>query len=352
MKNLIILGNGFDLAHDLKTGYGDFIHHIFDQHIKDRTTYPDLLNLPTSYLSLNMLLTFMKTMHVGTNTLKSPFLLNLLKMKADTGNWADIESVYFEMLNEKNCSPKELNADFENLKNALQEYLQEQQPKATENLVYRQVFENLTIHSDKTLVLSFNYTDTFERLYLPHLQNSEVRYIHGKLFDPMNPIIFGYAANDEEINALIDKGENAYLKNIKRHCYKRTSNERIVKEFLGEKVVGNKKSKVNVYVLGHSCSLSDKLILSEIMNHDNVESISIMYYETADAYFDSHINLYRIMRNNVNYDKIVNFQESCRMPQLNDSAEQSQKIFHWSDGVSEHLARFRNTNGGISRLTF
>ena len=44
MANLIIIGNGFDLAHDIKSGYKDFINHVINEQINSGK-YDDLLNL-------------------------------------------------------------------------------------------------------------------------------------------------------------------------------------------------------------------------------------------------------------------------------------------------------------------
>lgn len=35
--------------------------------------------------------------------------------------------------------------------------------------------------------------------------------------------------------------------------------------------------------------------------------------------------MYRIMRNNDNFKKLINFQDSIRMPQVSDSKEQNEK---------------------------
>ncbi|PXV63328.1 abortive infection AbiH-like protein [Dysgonomonas alginatilytica] len=50
MNNLIIIGNGFDLAHGLRTSYNHFIEHMVNSHCKDRECYKDLFKLP-NYIS-------------------------------------------------------------------------------------------------------------------------------------------------------------------------------------------------------------------------------------------------------------------------------------------------------------
>lgn len=54
-SRLIILGNGFDLAHGLKTSYGDFIKYIINESINyNEDIRKDLLDvgyLPSDYQS-------------------------------------------------------------------------------------------------------------------------------------------------------------------------------------------------------------------------------------------------------------------------------------------------------------
>jgi hypothetical protein len=44
MKNLVIIGNGFDLAHGLKTGYNDFVKHLINEKSKNPKLYSNILN--------------------------------------------------------------------------------------------------------------------------------------------------------------------------------------------------------------------------------------------------------------------------------------------------------------------
>ena len=70
-KNLIIIGNGFDLAHNLKTSYKDFKEHILER--------------PDEYGSLKR---------------TDNFLLRFF-MNNDYELWSDVEVVYFNILNNK-----------------------------------------------------------------------------------------------------------------------------------------------------------------------------------------------------------------------------------------------------------
>ena len=43
MRNLIIIGNGFDKAHNMKTGYDDFIENLFGKFFENNNNCPDIL---------------------------------------------------------------------------------------------------------------------------------------------------------------------------------------------------------------------------------------------------------------------------------------------------------------------
>lgn len=42
MRNLVIIGNGFDLAHGLKTSYKHFVRHVIENYLKDQTKHQDI----------------------------------------------------------------------------------------------------------------------------------------------------------------------------------------------------------------------------------------------------------------------------------------------------------------------
>jgi len=46
MKKLIIIGNGFDKAHNLKTTYNEFIEDFFNGYFNDRKKYPNIFAGP------------------------------------------------------------------------------------------------------------------------------------------------------------------------------------------------------------------------------------------------------------------------------------------------------------------
>jgi len=172
--------------------------------------------------------------------------------------------------------------------------------------------------TDEFLVLNFNYTKTFEKLYKSLFGKCDIINIHGELHNKSNPIVFGYAPTDQETMNLINQNNNELLKNIKRYYYKRTDSELRLNKFI-ESQVGDFPSKIHVHILGHSCGVSDRNILKNIFVNENVDEISIMYYNDYDNYFNVLVNIDRVVENNKQYGIINNFNNCVRMPQHDDN---------------------------------
>jgi len=331
MRNLIIIGNGFDLAHGIKTSYNDFIEDFFDnKFFKNKNDYSGILECPVTHINrLYELKMYLNRIEIK---FKNKFLKLLLQGML-SNNWCDIESKYFEELNYcksngKNryegryTKPKELNDDFEVIKKHLAKYLKEEEGKVKKVDSYEVFFKSFGISTDNALILNFNYTRTIENLYGNFIK-CPIIHIHGELENEDNPMIFGYAANHEESREFLSKNDKEYMRNIKKHCYKRTDNKNRLHKFLNKcSGKADKYNKIDVFLLGHSCGLSDKLILNEIFNHSDIQEIRTFYYENHENYFDIQVNIDRIMADDEKFDKLMNFQDSNRMPQFNDNDAQ------------------------------
>lgn len=341
MNNIIIIGNGFDLAHGMKTSYTDFIEHMVNEHIKDKSKYSDLFDLPKSILLLNQ--TTHQTYSVIINSydalkesinkiwykekiFNNRFVESLLKQMA-LENWCDIEAFYFDiLLNIKSGkhfykSPQELNNDFKTLKKHLSEYLLTQENDSNEMDEYASFFQK--IDSENTIIVNFNYTRTIHTHYARYLQNSKIIDIHGQLEDTANPMIFGYAAIDSEMEELL-KGDNHYFRNIKKVMYKKSSEEmhllKALKHFEDKKKFMEEDS-VTTSILGHSCGISDSHILNKILSLEKIADIYIYYFKDYDSgFYDTHINLRRIVENDV-WEKVIDYPNSTCMPQHDDVAK-------------------------------
>lgn len=133
---------------------------------------------------------------------------------------------------------------------------------------------------EEVLILNFNYTDTVERYIsassltlLPHV---ECIYIHGRLNDKTNPIIFGYGDElDTNYKAIEDRNDNRYLEYIKSTGYHRTDGYRRLLEFA-------ESGYFQVFIMGHSCGNSDRTLLNTLFEHPNCMSIKPFYHQISD----------------------------------------------------------------------
>lgn len=320
MNNLIIIGNGFDLAHDLKTSYEDFIRYLIDNN-KNLVNHPKVFNKKFNYdfevIKKNDF--FINQIYISS--IKNIFLTKIIR-DISLKNWCDIEEKYYELLklkdpknyNENNINfPKNLNDEFEVIKEHLSEYLSNQENTASKISAYAKMFK--LVDSRGILILNFNYTNTLQYLYKEEIIQSKIIHMHGQLHDTKNLMVFGYAASEEESRELINRNNNEYMRNIKKHLYKRTSNQSQLINYL------ENNKNINVFILGHSCGLSDKLILNQIFTHKNIQNIRVLYYEEYEQYFQTMVNIDRIMNDNELFkNKCINFIDSHRMPQHNDDS--------------------------------
>lgn len=189
---------------------------------------------------------------------------------------------------------KELNQNLEIIIKEFGKYLSNEVAKSTikvdnyihNRVLYEKVYnplreklkeENLNINPIH--VLNFNYTNTFE-LY-GRSSGMDINYIHGKLNDPNNPIIFGYGdETDEYYKKIEDIGNNSYLKHFKSFGYFKTENYQKLLRFI-------ELGKFDVVILGHSCGLSDRVMLKTIFEHQNCEEIQIFYYKWGKESWDN-----------------------------------------------------------------
>lgn len=143
--------------------------------------------------------------------------------------------------------------------------------------------------------------------------------IHGRLEDERNLINFGFGDEmDKHYQEIEEKDDNEYLKNIKSFQYLHTPNYKRLLDLIDN-------DKFQVYIMGHSCGLSDRTLLNTIFEHENCCSIKIFFHEILneqgevikDNYTEitqnisRHFNKKKLMR-----EKIVNKTLCEALPQV------------------------------------
>ena len=339
-SNLVIIGNGFDLAHGLKTSYAQFVDWLIEEEINN--PHPDnplfkkpkhqFLEHPTQPSKTIKELIYDSSSNVHT----SEFFRTLMRYsgRGEERNWSDIEGFYFrelEMHLQGKNDVKKTNEEFEIIKNRFEEYLVEHTKDKKAIPSYQAFFD--TLH-DGTLILNFNYTDTAE-LYVK--DKNKIVNIHGELQNPDNPMIFGYAAKEADLQRLYEKNDNQFLFNIKQNRYGDSISESRLDDFL-KKATANEGNQglykgIKIFIFGHSCGISDEYILHRIVNHEKVNDIKIFYYDgISHQHYEIRTNLKRIMNSRKQEHKIQNIHTCHRMPQYNDSDDQGKTFMEYLDG--------------------
>lgn len=403
MNRLILVGNGFDLAHGLKTSYNDFIDDFWSSIVSTMTNsanrqsryYKDDVikventdSLELSFLS-RMPVTNFETFKQCLQTynynlsIHNRFFTHINDHKS-IRNWVDIENEYYQLLDrcsDSNCSIDALNRDFSVVKNLFIDYLKKINltliPKERiKNLIFERFylkdfiqesqskilnevekylgiqFEKLNLQNDislesrrfqklflefqsnenseietinflkarvddlhtkssieifkldpkQTLFLNFNYTDSL-KYYIDSRYENLVN-IHGELLNKDNPVIFGFGDDvDEKYKHFENLNDNRYLENFKSIAYLQTRNYKKFLEFIDSE-------EYQVFIVGHSCGISDRTMLNTIFEHDNCKSIKPFYHKRengTDNYTDIVQNISRNFNDKKKYrDRVVN----------------------------------------------
>lgn len=338
MNDLYLIGNGFDLAHGLKTSYDDFLLWYLKKSLQiciAKELFEDqLITVRKGDYPRTGVKNYKTIKEVLDDKEKGEFSINYnhIFLKKIVENyrdyrWVDIEYEYYMALVELykrlekagvsrhrqiDKELDDLNSCFHSIKKKLEDYLTEAErtfrTKRLNNI--NNILLDFTEESQK-LVLYFNYTSTINTYTSNYVfRNDDLIHIHGKLDDPNNPIIFGYG---DEIDAYYEKIENLnnneFLKNIKSFGYFKTENYQRVIRFVNS-------GKFTVKILGHSCGLSDRILLNTIFEHDNCEKIRIYYYQKSEMendYFEKTQEISRHFKASGKGNmraKIVSFKES------------------------------------------
>ena len=137
MNRLILVGNGFDLAHGLKTSYKDFIDDFWEnqeieyfkfknENSQYNNDYYTAFNNTYFSFEINPNNNFGKFLNsIKANGLDIQFknkFLQIISEKINEVNWVDIENEYYNEL-KKTKNINEVNSDFEEIKNLLENYL-------------------------------------------------------------------------------------------------------------------------------------------------------------------------------------------------------------------------------------
>jgi hypothetical protein len=163
------------------------------------------------------------------------------------------------------------------------------------------------------LFLNFNYTDTVSGFLKSATGTKSAPKhisIHGNVKDAKNPIIFGYGDDTGEIYKQLEiEGENEWLRVIKSFQYPRTHNYHNLLNYL-------EPGEFDVFLVGHSCGLSDKTLLKTIFEHNKCLAIQNYHYKGEEEDFNKRMQISRhfsdkaLMR-----ERVLPFDKHATIPQ-------------------------------------
>lgn len=374
INKIFLIGNGFDLSLRLNTRYEDFLLWYFRRFIsncfinpkrqtKSRTLYhynEDELFIFYSEVSYSFQAKFITDFNnkkyseiiefISNNKrgFKPIFKSSLLESILDNSinGWVDIEKSYYELLKkekkkDEKSEVKELNNDLRIITGLLKEYLLSIDYSITtkkeiadwyihqfiskvkpEDVIDDQ--PDKPIITEKILFLNFNYTPSLFNIikFIPAYSQGEftqsnyrLNHIHGKVDDDNDDLIFGYGDEmDKDYKEIEDLNDNRYLESFKSFKYNHYPDYRDLLRF-----VNSNPYQVSVY--GHSCGLSDRVMLNEIFEHDNCKSIKIYYYNKQE-FIDKNMEISRHFNSNkLMRQRIVDFNENDKIPQIEITPE-------------------------------
>ena len=335
---ILVLGNGFDLDHDLPTSYSDFLNFCNCVLSMDTAKYDsekrELKESQISYICKLEEDTDLKSRF--TDLLKNNHLLNYFNIqKIKTGkNWIDLEREIKSIISEFRIVEAELKKSNQSScalskEHKIQSVLRElglnglggkelnaiklaaihhdlcvcldRFSRALEMYIYN--FINQTdvtgvspdiIDFDANRVLTFNYSDTYERVYGGIHWNEEVDHIHGsakEFAEDDSNIILG-VTSDSGISSEYVEFEK-YFQRITKQT--RSNYKRWLESGLG------KKERIEITFFGHSLDATDGDVIKDMVMHEK-SLITIFYYDNS-AYKQIVANLIEI----IGKDKLVDF---------------------------------------------
>ena len=370
--NILVIGNGFDLAHGLPTRYMDFMDYLS----MAKTLYKNKTD-PSAHPNQTTIEGYINSQYTDVDTTLRNNLIGkydrkwinsfprqlsrvfsekncwykyfdylIYKKQLKGVNWIDFEAeiskvvqkiehspvveedrfksmtnvqlyqidrgVHEEILlnfmnaitytfktNEFNSFVAQLEKDLSDFINALDYYIAFIDGFSVE----KRVTDIQEIDVDK--VISFNYTDTYRRLYYPDMPDERIHFIHGKanrtLGDSASKLVLG--TNDTLSNQ--EKDSNISCLKFKKYfqrIYKRTGNDykMFLKDALERKKVSGEFTQS--YFFGHSLAATDGDVIRRVIEaSDHV----VIFYHDDMQHREAITNLVTVLGR----DKLIEYAE-------------------------------------------
>ncbi|GHV10474.1 hypothetical protein FACS1894217_15940 [Clostridia bacterium] len=275
--NLLIIGNGFDLAHGLKTTYNDFLDWAYKTDRMrtyagfDLRRYWESLSCDDFCTSRISLMTKYRSKNVFSTDSIPLFVETLFAVKNETwlaleNNLADVVEVFATEGYSDRITLRRLFDNF--LVPEFEFYIDEVINKTD-------ILSKFPLLARADRVLSFNYSNTFERVYASF---AEVCYVNGQADSSVSQsnIVFGcdyYDLKDQYLS---------WFNKIFQRASKHTDKRRIDWMKYNE--------GYDIDIVGHSLGKTDHDLLRPfIMNENNATKV---YYHTENSKHELIYNMF------------------------------------------------------------
>ena len=315
-KTLLVIGNGFDLAHGLKTKYTDFLD-FFNEKFSN-------IEIAEQFFDIGGINQFRKIIQESIDSKNNEELYENLRryMQAPFGNfwiayfnkireernncidegWVDFEREIEKVISQLEkllLSSADFNMKDSNLKEIMGDYVEKSPEVVTQEFIYKLnwdlkvltlFLEFYLIEAEKTLsfapkeffkklnvhaVISYNYTDTFRAVYKKGKTNTPVHFVHGQLGEHNLVLGIGETLSGEEKNNFTVCA--SFKKFFQRIKYKLGNDYRNI---LPTKPDINNRWQIVFY--GHSLDSTDKSSLRWLLKKAEDFPVKIYYYDDDD----------------------------------------------------------------------
>lgn len=354
--NILMIGNGFDLEHNLPTKYTDFLVFIekfrreyemvskvpnYSQRIQNKDmrmffendALEERRNILNIFIDNNLWIQYFNNVYENHLKEKENWIdfeseisnivqcldqlikcYELLDEKINTTMVAKLREKLFCIVEKTDLTPDKIKGNIEKLLydlnrliGALEIYICDYVGKL--NIEYYNP-DIEKIYPDK--VFSFNYSDTYKKVYGLGKRNIQYSYAHGRAVNNLEDLRCG-VSSEEYANQMIEKnnmvlGIDEYLEDKKRdeevdfiafkkyyqRIYKKTGNE--YKRWLQQidENYGNEIEKENtLYIFGHSLDKTDGDILREFILHPYISTV--IFYRDKKQLGQQIANLVKVL---------------------------------------------------------
>lgn len=280
MRKLFIIGNGFDIAHNLPTKYSDFQNYLMENYpgtTGDYLVVPESFIMPDGEEKYNddevvgfLLKIITETEATGEAWSDLENTLGLLDFDECFDNWDTSDDNEWRMVYNNEDTAANVSGAVKMIKKYFSDWIETIDISDTEK---KTKFYSL-IDPTNDLFLTFNYTETLEEIY----DAKNVYHIHGKQGDQL---IFGHGNSIDNYDEYINKniGAEIYLSELYATLKKDTQtvinqNKALFKVFA---------SVDEIYTHGFSFSDVDLVYIKEICSISSTQNIVwyINYYDSV-----------------------------------------------------------------------